>query len=69
MMHSFDRNNLAVYLNQYKATMSGEYGTMRNCTDYKNTDMVACDMCVKSFKWVGQVVRMFDNKIQKHIVE
>jgi hypothetical protein len=53
----------------YKSTVPGEYCPMRNCTYYKNIDMVAYDTCVKSFKWVGHVARMFDNGIQKHIIE
>ena len=36
---------------------------------YKNTDMVACDMCIEGYKWAGHIVRMFDTRIQKHIVE
>ena len=43
---------------------SEKYGIMKNCRDCTDTDLVTY-MLVKRLHWVGDVVRMFKNRIPK----
>jgi hypothetical protein len=47
---------------------SGEYGTVNDCADYKNAELVTC-MRVKILKWAGHVIRTFDNRMPKRILK